>query len=811
MSGFDNDVLYADNVDFTGGSPVTGQMTANGQLLIGAGVAPFIRAATLTAGTGISITNGAGTITITNTGGGGGGGGTESLMGNSGSATEVGGVINVIGSTGITTSGATDTLTISPANDLAALEALSGTGYVVRTGSETYTTRTFIAGTGITISNADGVAAATTINASAAVPTTFTEDAGSATPAANNLNILGTSAQGISTSGAGATVTITAANASAVQKGVASFNSTNFTVSSGAVTSNALTVTAGTGLTTGGSVNLGGSVTLDLDVPVTVPHGGTGQTTLAANTVVYGNNASAVGSTNAGTNGQLLIAATGAAPAFATVLGTNGITFVTGANALTISNTAIPNSALANSSITVNAGSGISVVGSPVSLGGSVTISATGAIPTTFTADSGSAVPSGNNLNILGTVAQGISTSGSGATITLTVANATTSQKGVVALATNAEAIAGTDTAKAITADDLKAKLGVQTLNGVPYGGGTTAAINWLGAATNGQLIIGSTGAAPVLGSLTQPAAGLTITGGAGTITFALANDLAALEGLATTGVAVRTGTSTWTTRTLTAGSGISISNGDGVSGNPTISATGGGGSSANSTLDYFDDFIYYGATVVNGSGNGVGPWISNGFSTPVMNDGGVAVAGHPGTCTLRVSAVNDVSFLSNQGAATDEQPFVLGGGVVTLTWYFKINTLSTSSQRYILELGFADEDATMTPNAGAYLRYVDNVNSGQWQYVTANAGSRTTTNSSTAVATGWQVVQIVVNAAATSVEFFAGTTLAGLVSLGTANSTNIPTSQIAMGAGMNKTVGSSQRTVDLDLVTLNIALTSAR
>jgi len=63
-SGFDNDVMYAENVDFSGGSPVTGKVTTNGQLLIGSTVAPNIRVNTLTAGSGILITNGAGTISV---------------------------------------------------------------------------------------------------------------------------------------------------------------------------------------------------------------------------------------------------------------------------------------------------------------------------------------------------------------------------------------------------------------------------------------------------------------------------------------------------------------------------------------------------------------------------------------------------------------------------------------------------------------------------------------------------------------------------------------------------------------------------
>lgn len=78
--------------------------------------------------------------------------------------------------------------------------------------------------------------------------------------------------------------------------------------------------------------------------------------------------------------------------------------------------------------------------------------------------------------------------------------------------------------------------------------------------------------------TITAPAAGITVTNGdgvSGNPTLALANDLAAYEGLSTTGVVVRTGDGTATTRTITAGSGISISNGSGVSGNPTITLSG--------------------------------------------------------------------------------------------------------------------------------------------------------------------------------------------------------------------------------------------
>jgi hypothetical protein len=75
--------------------------------------------------------------------------------------------------------------------------------------------------------------------------------------------------------------------------------------------------------------------------------------------------------------------------------------------------------------------------------------------------------------------------------------------------------------------------------------------------------------------TLTGPAAGITVTNGngaAGNPTLALANDLAALEGLSSNGLIARTATDTATTRTITGpAAGISVTNGNGVSGNPTL------------------------------------------------------------------------------------------------------------------------------------------------------------------------------------------------------------------------------------------------
>lgn len=125
-----------------------------------------------------------------------------------------------------------------------------------------------------------------------------------------------------------------------------------------------------------------------------------------------------------------------------------------------------------------------------------------------------------------------------------------------------------TDTPTLIVGADADGDLGAITLGtGLSLTSGTLSATGGAGTVTS----VG----------ITAPAAGITVSGSpvtsSGSMTLALADDLAAVEGIAGTGVAVRTGTDTWTTRTLTAGTGISIADGNGVSGNPTITALNNG------------------------------------------------------------------------------------------------------------------------------------------------------------------------------------------------------------------------------------------
>ena len=128
------------------------------------------------------------------------------------------------------------------------------------------------------------------------------------------------------------------------------------------------------------------------------------------------------------------------------------------------------------------------------------------------------------NINVTGNNTTGINVVGMPGTNTLSIVGiqATTTQRGTVELATNAEAIAGTDISNAVTSAALSAKLGAQTLHGIAIGAGPAAPVNWTAAPTDGQLLIGDTGSDPVLANLTSTGGTITITNGPGTINLEL-------------------------------------------------------------------------------------------------------------------------------------------------------------------------------------------------------------------------------------------------------------------------------------------------
>lgn len=149
---------------------------------------------------------GTNTLTITNPSAGT----VSTLTGNSGGAVPQDGAgnINVVGTGSITVSGnpGTNTLTIINSNTgtVGFLEGDSG-GPVGPDGAEII----HVIGSGpITVSGNPGTHTLTINDGGGTIATTFNENIGSATPVANILNIVGTATNGIQTTGAGNTVTV---------------------------------------------------------------------------------------------------------------------------------------------------------------------------------------------------------------------------------------------------------------------------------------------------------------------------------------------------------------------------------------------------------------------------------------------------------------------------------------------------------------------------------------------------------------------------------------------------------------------------
>jgi hypothetical protein len=232
----------------------TGQSSyTNGQLLIGNTTGNTLAKATLTAGTGIAITNGAGSITVAAT--------------NNGTVTSV----DVSGgTTGLTTSGGpiTGSGTITLAGTLAV--ANGGTGATTNTNARTNLGATTLGSNLFTITNPSAV--------------TF--------PRFNADN----------------TVSSLSASDFRTAIGAGTGNGTVTSVS-GTGTVNGITLT-GT-VTSSGNLTLGGTlsgVNLATQVTGTLPvaNGGTGGTTFTANNVLLGNGTSAFQTVAPGTNGNVL-------------------------------------------------------------------------------------------------------------------------------------------------------------------------------------------------------------------------------------------------------------------------------------------------------------------------------------------------------------------------------------------------------------------------------------------------------------------------------------------------------------------------
>jgi len=223
---------------------------------------------TLGVTTWVTLTNAGGTMT--------------DLTGDTGTATPVAGVIQIAGGEGIDT---------------------SATGAIVTIAGEDAT----ITNKGIaSFATADFGVASGAVSLNDAVVKSVTTDSGAMTPSSHGFSILG--GEGVNVTHSGTVITVAGEDASDTNKGIATFDSSDFTVTTGNVVLNT----------------------------VVVADGGTGATTFTDGGIVLGSGTSALTVTAQPIDGQLLIGSTGNDPVLATLTAGTGVSIGNASGAVTI-------------------------------------------------------------------------------------------------------------------------------------------------------------------------------------------------------------------------------------------------------------------------------------------------------------------------------------------------------------------------------------------------------------------------------------------------------------------------------------------
>jgi len=380
-------------------------------------------------------------------------------------------------------------------------------------------------------------------------------DSGTVTPVGGVVDIVGDATQGSTTSGSGDTLTITNTDASETQIGVSELATDAETITG--TDTDKVIVAAALKAKLGSQTDSG---------------------------IAFGNSDSnAIEWTSALTDGQIAIGNTAGSPAAANITGGTGIDITNSSNSITIDAsgatalsfpTDTGTSTPAANALTIAGGTGMDTTGSgstvtidfdvseianiatsfsgdigtatpaanSLTMSGGTGIDTSGAgstmtidfditeiddIATSFSADTGTATPSSNALNISGDATQGSVTSATSDTVTITNTDATESQIGVSAFATNSEAISGTISNKVLVPSSLDAKLGTtQPTNSLAYSQGDTSAFGWTSALTDGQLVIGNTIGSPTAANITG-GTGIDVTNAANSITLDISSTTA--------------------------------------------------------------------------------------------------------------------------------------------------------------------------------------------------------------------------------------------------------------------------------------------
>lgn len=179
------------------------------------------------------------------------------------------------------------------------------------------------------------------------------------------------------------------------------------------------------------------------------------------------------------------------------------------------------------------------------------------------------------------------------------------------------------------------------------------------------------------------------------------------------------------------------------------------------------------------------------------------SVAGGPGIISLETGTI--ATNGSVNCFVTAGNRIVLGGGEIRIRHRIRVPTLSDGTNTFTLVHGLRNVITGLASDIVCAV-YTHGTNSGNWQLLTRSASTTTTVNGTAGpVANTWTTLEFVINSAATSIQLFVDG-----VSMGT-STTNIPTVAMGMQAMITKSAGTTNRTLQVDLVQMKQSLTTAR
>lgn len=233
------------------------------------------------------------------------------------------------------------------------------------------------------------------------------------------------------------------------------------------------------------------------------------------------------------------------------------------------------------------------------------------------------------------------------------------------------------------------------------------------------------------------------------------------------------------------------------IVGSTSGSSSGGSLISSLSTMaEVYEDWL---------GGNAVG---STGWAAATTSGAGAngamlaAEAAHPGI--VRYSTGTTATGRAKNRKSADF--LMLGGGAVTFEYLVRLSALSTGTERYTVDIGLGDAVVAGEDTDAVKFRYNDSVAGGDWQGVCRSNGTETILDTGVIpVAGAWTRLRGVVNADATSVEFFINGTSVGTVA------TNIPAAagrELSLKFGIEKSIGLTNVDLDVDYIYLMKAVT---